>query len=276
MGTSIDWLHVAISGLAGGLSVWTARRLVGEDVWRFRFILAVGIAFVVFRVTLVWLLQPIESWEVQHDLDAMPLYRELLQDEPDAVREIAARVQAAARSGEGYPRLRARAEAMVGQLGAGALARNAGRASDASMISFQQTVGRVLDRLHDQSTDECYFFLFPMASGAQPVVLDQPTAQALMAANAEVLRTAREQPQPPPTQVEVAPLLRQVVTTLRGSHGDEANVLFNIQAPGVDHRTACEMTIAFYREILELPAGNAGRVLRWAISHGQGQPATTS
>ena len=134
-----------------------------------------------------------------------------------------------------------------------------------------RTLGVMVDEMRElngQDPNLCYRFLFSQQYGAinpQKYVSKQ-LMDADLAALAEVIRTSATDPQPAPTEPEVAADLEIVVSQLQEQYGDNISILQNPQDPSVDKRVACGMMADLYAHVLKLPSPRNGRLLRFMLA----------
>ena len=87
-----------------------------------------------------------------------------------------------------------------------------------------------------------------------------------LAALAEVIRTAAEQPQPVPNAETGDALLKKLMNDFYTSQGDDAFLLQDPFAPGVDKKKVSKLIASLYREALNLPQEESGLLLRHMLS----------
>ena len=75
-----------------------------------------------------------------------------------------------------------------------------------------------------------------------------------------------EQPKPAPTANRVNKVLQPVLRGLYDEYGAEWQALNRAFERGTDPAQLCRVTTSFYRRVLELPASDAGDVLRLRLT----------
>ena len=141
--------------------------------------------------------------------------------------------------------------------------RRMGTASQDSLVALIHEMVTNLRKLQGDG-DACFRYLFPLVAGPADIGkhFDKAAQERSLALLAEVIRTSAEHPTeavpPHVAQEKLVP----VVTGLAEEFGDDAQMLGNVAAPGVDRQKVCAITISLYDRILKLPASDAAMVLR--------------
>jgi hypothetical protein len=141
--------------------------------------------------------------------------------------------------------------------------RRMGTASQDSLIALmREMLGNL--RVLQKDGDSCFRYLFPHVAGPADIAkhFDEASQGRSLSLLAEVIRTSAENPAeavpPNVAQEKLVP----VVQALAEEFGDDAQMLGNVAAPGVDRGKVCTITISLYDRILKLPESDAAMVLR--------------
>jgi hypothetical protein len=141
--------------------------------------------------------------------------------------------------------------------------RRMGTASQDSLVALMREMVSNL-RVLQRDGDSCFRYLFPHVAGPADFAkhFDDAAEARSLSLLAEVIRTSAEIPtqavSPDVAQEKLAP----VVQALAEEFGDDAQMLGNVAAPGVDRQKVCAITISLYDRILRLPEADAAMVLR--------------
>jgi hypothetical protein len=79
---------------------------------------------------------------------------------------------------------------------------------------------------------------------------------------AEVIRSAAEDPQPPPDPEAVKDNLARIIDQTYELFGADAQMLANASDPRADRAKVCAITNSIYERILQLPPATASDLLR--------------
>jgi hypothetical protein len=146
-------------------------------------------------------------------------------------------------------------------------------ASDTALLSFVAIAMHEMAALHAMSPDLCYDYLFP-APGAAPFdptkyIVDELLRKQL-SVMADVLRSAAEEKNTPPTSDQVEEQRGAVYRGLVERHGNAAvRKLANARVAQGGHDEVCRLTYDLYEGILQLPDAEAGRLLRYMFAAGK-------
>jgi hypothetical protein len=141
--------------------------------------------------------------------------------------------------------------------------RRMGTASQDSLMALMREMKDNL-RVLQKDGDSCFRYLFPHVAGPADIAkhFDEAAQARSLALLAEVIRTSAEIPAeavpPNVAQEKLVP----VVQALAEEFGDDAQMLGNVAAPGVDRGKVCAITISLYDRILRMPEADAAMVLR--------------
>ena len=141
--------------------------------------------------------------------------------------------------------------------------RRMGTASQDSLVALIHEMVTNLRKLQGDG-DACFRYLFPQVAGPADIGkhFDKAAQDRSLSLLADVIRTSAEQPTeavpPHVAQEKLVP----VVAGLADEFGDDAQMLGNVAAPGVDRQKVCAITISLYDRILKLPESDAAMVLR--------------
>lgn len=247
--------------------------------------LAVGLAFVIVRpqpgpraalfgVVLVLLLIAGEFVAYKYvtprvqaaisgpSLADMPLYRAIRKYEPAMYGRLDRDFKAAVKSGK-RDQFMQTALTEVGQLAQ----RHMAAASNESVHDLMKHAIVQLRELQRKPGDACFRFLFPQVSGPADLSL---LPKSMVDANAvyfeDVLVSAFEHPQPPPSASESRKTLEPILQSMAQTYGQDLQMLSNPGGSELDRRRICEISVDLYDQILHLPKEQGAGVLRFMIS----------
>jgi hypothetical protein len=141
--------------------------------------------------------------------------------------------------------------------------RRMGTASQGSLTALMREMLANL-RVLQKDGDSCFRYLFPHVAGPADFAkhFDDAAEARSLGLLAEVIRTSAETPTEAVPTAVAQEKLAPVVQALAEEFGDDAQMLGNVAAPGVDRQKVCAITISLYDRILRLPEADAALVLR--------------
>ena len=267
----MDWITIIVLVMAGVTSAVAAVFLTPKRLRKGRIVpIIIFILFFVGLGVLVkqWVSPAIHVWKSQREVEKSLLqvsaYQYISKYDPKAYQQIRDEILDSIKNGESQEQTTARGRKVV----AAFVSKYIPRASDEAVIRYMDAVAREIEELANKDPEICYQFLFPERYGTSdiPQNLKPETQRADLAALADVIRTAAEQPQPEPDQEKGGESLKRVMDAFHQTHGDEALLLKDPFAPGIDKGKVCRLIASFYKEVLTLPKEEAGMVLRYMLS----------
>lgn len=263
----MNWSIVIAASITGALGA-SIGGLIGAFVTRGREGAAGRTALVIFAVVGAALgalvLGPRASawYEIRNAEDKLlevSVYRVLKKHEPVAYAKILAEFKRTL----GKPAQAGAFTSLVMNEVSAVTSRRMGTASQESLIALMREMLGNLRRLQ-RDGDSCFRYLFPHVAGPADIAkhFDEEAQARSLSLLAEVIRTAAESPAdvvaPHVAQEKLVP----VVGALAEEFGDDAQMLGNVAAPGVDRQKVCAITISLYDRILRMPEADAAMVLR--------------
>ncbi len=136
------------------------------------------------------------SGDINRALSQISVYQHIAKYDPKAYQEIKREITASIKNRETQDEVIGRARKRVADLVAGYIP----LASDDAILRYMKAMVKEMEELAGKNPELCYQFLFPQKYGAVDVTehLTPETQREDLVALAEVIRTAVEQPQPPP------------------------------------------------------------------------------
>ena len=237
-----------------------------------RRILILAIPVLVFialsALTKFLVIPPLHLWtsqrEIQKSLSQISAYEVIAKYDPKAYEQIGQEILNSLKNRESQDEASDRARRRVAELVSGYIP----RASDDAILRYLKAMVKEMEELAGKNPELCYQFLFPQKYGAVDVTehLSSETQREDLAALAEVIRTAVEQPQSPPDSSVAETSLKMVLNQFTQLHGEDTLLLKDPFAPGVDKGKACGLIASLYKEILKLPEKESSLVLRYMLS----------
>ncbi len=259
----MDWISLATATITGALG-----GLVGALVARGRETKS-GIGIVTVCIVLAaalgnhFVAPRVSEWyairHAEEKLLEVPVYRVLKKHEPAAYSKILAEYKRTVVD----PKQMGAFTSLVMSEVSGVTSRRMGNASQDSLIALmREMLGNL--RVLQKDGDSCFRYLFPQVAGPIDFAkyFDEAAESRSLTLLAEVIRSSAEEPaaaEPPNVAQEK---LVPVVQALAEEFGDDAQMLGNVAAPGVDRGKVCAITISLYDRILKLPEADAAMVLR--------------
>ena len=269
-GLCMNWINLgleaAIGAISGILGTLLARKLTSK---RYVPLTVFVLSFILFGALSKQFLTPvIHAWKVERDversLSEVTAFQHIAKYDPQVYRRIKAELVGSIRRGESQEQAVGRARQAVGAL----VMRYIPHASDESVVRYVRAMSIEIEELAEKNPDACYHFLFPDRYGSTDVTqyIKAETQRGDLAALAEVIRTAAEQPQPAPNGETGDALLKKLLNHFYASHEDDALLLQDPFAPNVDKKKVSKLIASLYREALNLPPEESGLLLRHMLS----------
>ena len=136
--------------------------------------------------------------------------------------------------------------------------------SDAAAKEYMESFLVVLRNAENQPKYLCYALLSNATERHDAAVTRSTAAEQarFIAAMGNVITASRNNPQPVAKLTDHQAVLNQVVANLTAALGEGNVVLPGPEVQGEDQRKACRATIVLYEQILALPHGQSGPLLR--------------
>jgi hypothetical protein len=146
----------------------------------------------------------------------------------------------------------------------GAATRALPRASQESVLALVRDMVSTAAKLRASPGDGCFQFWFPNIAGPPDVahVIDADSQSKTLGLMAEVIRSAAENPAPPPDTEKVKDNLASIVNAVYAQYGADAQMLAHAEDPRIDRSRVCTITISLYERILQLPPADASDLIR--------------
>jgi hypothetical protein len=143
-------------------------------------------------------------------------------------------------------------------------------ASDDAANEYMRVMVQEMGELRRHGGEVCRRFLFPAPGQNLDLTryVSANTIEAEFAALSQIVRTSTVSPQPVPQKAEVADSLRPLFEALAARYGPDLALLQNPQAPGVDPDKLCSINIDMYLVILQRPAAESGKLVRYLLGQG--------
>ena len=200
------------------------------------------------------------GWRTESSLLSQPVYRVLQKHDRAVYDKVLAEYRLYRRDEVSYQRFVNFANAEIARVATESLA----RASQEAVLALVRNMVDTAKRLEAAPDDACYRFWFPTVDGPPDVATigDAQSQAHTLELMAEVIRSAAEQPSPPPDTEAVKDDLARVVNATYEQYGADAQMLANAEDPKADRAKVCAVAISVYERILQLPAPQAGELLR--------------
>ena len=266
----MNWINIAaavtIGFISGVVAYFIAKKYPTRRIPFFAIPVLVFIALSALTKFLV--IPPLHLWtsqrEIEKSLSEISAYEVIAKYDPKAYEEIRQEILNSLKNRESQDEVIERARNIVANVVSGHIP----RASDESVVHYVEAMTREIEELAEKNPEACYQFLFPDRYGPADVTkyFKPETQRADLAALAEVIRTAAEQPRPKPDKETGDALLKKLLNNFYASQGDDALLLKDPFAPGVDKMKVSKLIASLYREALNLPQGQSGLLLRYMLS----------
>ncbi len=201
---------------------------------------------------------------LEESLSEVPAYEHISLHDAETYQRIKDVVRESLTKGESKAQIIQRVRLIVSEL----VEKYLPISSDKALLGYMSVVIMEIEELALQSPELCYKFLFPKQYGAIDVTkyISPETQKADLDALAAVIRTGAEAPVSVQSSTEYDALIQNIIINLHEMYGDDALLLENPHAQGIDRRQFCRIMVALYREILKLPEKESCLVLRNMIT----------
>jgi hypothetical protein len=259
---------IVFAGLAGALAGMLARVIANPKENKNAY---VG-AFVILFAGLYYASKTyaVPWWDLrtaEREISEVPAFKALKEHDPETYRNFMADVEGAIRNRKGTDEaiksMRARVIDLVQE--------RLPIASNEAAMEYIAATMTELDELYERGDDTCHQFMFP-ADGVVPLdiqkYVSKEAQQNDLRALAMVIESSSRNPQDVPEEREVMPHLQPVFERLASTYGGDIALIQNPGAPGADKRKLCAIVSDLYSQVLQMPAEEGGKVLRFMISQG--------
>jgi len=270
----VDWVNIGFHGLLGG-SIVIIASLVAELIARLtkrkgaiRGIVFISVAIVLLLFSKSIVKPAFLEWryqqEVEKAMQEFPIYQKIAQHEPDTYVLFKKELIEMLKKGENPSVMRERGAIILLPI----LLEYLPYSSDEAIIGFTESLIEVLQALEKEDPLLCYQYAYDEQS-LKPTIFNyvpSETINEVLTNMANVIGTGAENPQKLPNENEVINEVLLVVANLYEIYGDDVQLLENPQDPEVDKNKLCLLTIASYKEVLQLPKSKSAQVLRYLYS----------
>ncbi|MDR4506472.1 MAG: hypothetical protein MRK01_17000 [Candidatus Scalindua sp.] len=277
----MDWISTGIAGAFGALATGIVFLVVRKPKERW------GLYTIVFftscavcYATMSFIIKPTTTREkplnalevsqaektekflnaLEVSLAEIPAYKQISMYDAETYQRIKDEIRKSVIKGESQSQIIQRIRFIISEL----VEKYLPLSSDQALLDYMNVVILEIEELAHQSPELCYKFLFPKQYGTIDVTqyIKPETQQADLDALASVIRTGAEASEDIQDFPEYDAFIQNIIINLHETYGDDALLLENPHAPGIDKRKFCHIMVALYREILKLPKKESCLVLR--------------
>lgn len=262
----MNWIFVGIAGAFGALVTGTVLFVTRKpkEKWGLSLIVLFSSCAVCYTAMYLFV-KPTAKIEkslnaLEVSLSEIPAYKQISMYDAETYQRIKDEIQKSLVKGESKSQIVQRVRFIISEL----VEKYLPLSSDQALLGYMDVVIREIEELVHQSPELCYKFLFPKQYGTIDVTkyIMPETQQADLEALAAVIRTGAEASENMQDFPEYDALIQNIIINLHETYGDDALLLENPHAPGIDKRKFCHIMVALYREILKLPESESCLVLR--------------
>ena len=160
--------------------------------------------------------------------------------------------------------------ARVQAFSAGLMQEYVPHASDDAIDQYSSELMRILEGAREESAKMCYMLLYPKNYSRADVreFLEGQLGEDFLDSMAEVIRTAKESPQPLPDPGRSQELIEAAILPMADEYSEDDLMLFaKASHDKWEQHTVCEMGMDIYRRLLLLTKENSSAALRYMMSH---------
>jgi len=198
--------------------------------------------------------------DLEVNLREIPAYKQILQYDPVTYQRIQTEIRKSLENGESKSQTLQKIRLIIAEL----VEKYLPYSSDEALLGYMSIIIQEIEELSGKSPELCFQFLFPEQYGAIDVAryIRPETQKADLDSLSVVIRTGAENPVHIQDFSGYDALIENIITNLHEMYGDDALLLENPHAPGIDKEKFCRMMVTLYREILKLPKKDSVLVLR--------------
>jgi len=204
--------------------------------------------------------------EFDKHMQEIPIFNVIKENDPAAYEKLETILRNSIRNREPKSQIIAR----VHEYSASLVKKYVPRASDDAVDDYAQDL---LDLIKDAKSDSpgiCYDLLYPKRY-SQPEVLnyiEKNIDKDFLDTIALVIKTAVQNPQPPPDPKRSKELLNTLVEPITDKFGDDLQLFAKTSHNKREKKKMCTMSIEIYKRILLLKKENASMLFRYLIAQG--------
>ena len=204
--------------------------------------------------------------EFDKHMQEIPIFNVIKENDPAAYEKLETILRNSIRNREPKSQIIAR----VQEYSASLVKKYVPRASDDAVDDYAQDL---LDLIKDAKSDSpsiCYDLLYPKRY-SQPEVLnyiEKNIDKDFLDTIALVIKTAVQNPQPPPDPKRSQELLNTLVEPITDKFGDDLQLFAKASHNKREKKKMCTMSIEIYKRILLLKKENASMLFRYLIAQG--------
>ena len=262
----MNWMNlglaIAVGTFATIITYLTVRK--PRERWVLYTIVFISCSGVFFTITSLYTVRVSNTQEnlvaLEATLSEIPAYKQILQYDPETYQRIQIEIQKSLEKGESKTQTIQKIRLIIAEL----VEKYLPYSSDEALLGYMSVIIQEIEELADKSPELCFQFLFPEQYGAIDVTkyIRPETQKADLDSLAVVIRTGAENPVHIQDFSGYDALIENIITNLHEMYGDDALLLENPHAPGIDKEKFCRMMVTLYREILKLPKKDSVLVLR--------------
>ena len=266
----MNWISVGLAGLSGALAALIAALAIrnpkkNRAAYAIVFFVSLAVLQVISRQ---YVFPDLNAWyqmrKAESALIEIPAFQTIKQYDTKTYEAMMSDIKEAIKKGTDESQI---IGLMRGHV-AGLVQKRLPYAADDAVVTYMSVMLTEIKELSEQGNDLCYHFLFPQQSAPFDgrKYFSKQTQEADLAALAQIVKTAAENPQALPGEADAMPLLTPIFLGLTNEYGTDIAMLQNPTAPNVDKVKVCSMADGLYARILQLPQNESSKVLRFMLS----------
>lgn len=247
----------------GSLTIWIAMSAIylahvrGRSKWKYFFAaLLGGFVFSVASVAVIGHLNHGAS-RVEAEILKNSTYRALKEADPRVYADILEKFRDGVRDNQPQDEIAAKARPLI----LAAVRRSIPRASDASLVAYYRAQFQTAEAILKVNPPLCYDLLLGATGVPQPGIVPDDIRRREAEALADVIASAKGRQSDLPS--EPPPILPEIISRLDAKYGKDVELLDMPKVAEDKKGRACEIAIAMYNEIFQLPANQAGSAIRY-------------
>lgn len=226
-----------------------------------------AIIFVVFIAAAIYGLSKLGGDnEFDKHMQAIPIFNVIKENDPAAYEKLETMLRNSIRNRESNRQIIARVQEFSTSL----VKKYVPRASDDAVDVYAQDLLDLIKDAKNNSPTLCYDLLFPEKYSRPEILeyIEKNVNKHFLDTIALVIKTAVQNPQPPPDPKRSQELLNTLVEPITDKFGDDLQLFAKTSHNKIEKKKMCTMSIEIYRRILLLKKKNASMLFRYLIVQG--------
>lgn len=203
-----------------------------------------------------------ELENIEAEFAKNPLFSTLKTHEPATYDRLISDIRSSLQQGRSQAELREKILPLLQS----SLMQRLPHGSDSALRSFTDLVAEQMKVLQSIDPTLCYDYAYGNGRADMTKYFTKELQEKELLIMSEVIRSASGKTRKPPNETQIEKQRASVLASLTQRYGDDVQVLIDPELGKANKEKTCELTIEFYRTILELPERDSGALLRFVFA----------